>query len=112
MRPMRRVRYKGVLYDYAGRWGATGAGSGPADPTNSVQFNNGGAFGGSAKLVWDDTLFRLGIGTATPAALVHARTPFGGDFVAYFQHTDDSATAYGIHINAGTSTGAAGAVNA
>lgn len=35
---------------------STGGGSGsPASPTNSIQFNNSGAFGGSSNLTWDGT---------------------------------------------------------
>lgn len=48
-------------------WSTGGGGGGlPAAPVNSVQFNNGGAFGGSANLTWDNTNGRLGIGTASP----------------------------------------------
>jgi hypothetical protein len=38
-------------------WAAAGGGGGgtPAAPVNSVQFNNAGAFGGSANLVWTGT---------------------------------------------------------
>jgi hypothetical protein len=32
-----------------------GAAGAPADPVNSMQFNNAGAFGGSANLTWDNT---------------------------------------------------------
>lgn len=39
----------------------------PAAPANSVQFNNAGAFGGSANLIWNNTTNRLGIGVAAPA---------------------------------------------
>jgi len=44
----------------------TGGSGTPAAPTGSVQFNNAGAFGGSANLFWDNTNSRLGIGTSTP----------------------------------------------
>jgi len=39
----------------------------PAGANGQVQFNNAGAFGASANLVWDDTNSRLGIGTSTPS---------------------------------------------
>lgn len=39
----------------------------PSAPANSVQFNNAGAFGGSANLIWNNTTNRLGIGVAAPA---------------------------------------------
>jgi hypothetical protein len=35
----------------------------PGGPYYSIQFNNTGAFGGNGNLFWDDTLYRLGIGT-------------------------------------------------
>ena len=41
---------------------STGGGT-PASPSGSVQFNNAGAFGGSANLVWDNANGRLGVGT-------------------------------------------------
>lgn len=43
--------------------GGTGS---PSAPNGSVQFDNSGAFGGSANLIWDNTNNRLGIGTTTP----------------------------------------------
>jgi hypothetical protein len=41
----------------------------PAAPLNSVQFNNAGAFGGSANLIWDNTNGRLAINTSADYAL-------------------------------------------
>ena len=38
----------------------------PGGSTTQVQFNNAGAFGGSANFAWDNVNNRLGIGTATP----------------------------------------------
>ena len=40
----------------------------PASTSGSVQFNSGGAFGGSANFFWDNVNGRLGIGTGTPYA--------------------------------------------
>ena len=40
----------------------------PGGSSTQVQFNNAGAFGGSANFVWDNVNNRLGIGTATPLA--------------------------------------------
>jgi len=48
-----------------------GVGGSPASPTNSVQFNLAGAFGGSANLTWDNVNNRFGIGTASPAEKLH-----------------------------------------
>jgi hypothetical protein len=39
----------------------TAASAGPATPTSAVQFNNAGAFGGSANLVWDNGAYALTI---------------------------------------------------
>lgn len=41
--------------------GGGGGGGSPASPNKSIQFNNSGAFGGSANLIWDGT--NVGIGT-------------------------------------------------
>lgn len=45
----------------AANWQSSGSGS-PGAPFTSVQFNNAGAFGGSANMEWDNTLFTLGVG--------------------------------------------------
>jgi hypothetical protein len=57
------------------RWAAAAA---AASPAGSVQWNNAGAFGGSANLTWDNVNGRLGIGTATPQTVVHAYRAGGG----------------------------------
>lgn len=38
----------------------------PGGSNTQVQYNNSGAFGGSANFVWDNTNVRLGIGTSSP----------------------------------------------
>jgi hypothetical protein len=48
-----------------------GGASTPGGSTGSVQFNNGGTFGGDTSLFWDNTNKRLGLGTDSPAALLH-----------------------------------------
>lgn len=45
---------------------APGGGGNPAPPVQSVQWNNSGAFGGSANLIWDNVNTRLGVGTSSP----------------------------------------------
>lgn len=49
--------------------GPFSTGGTPASPFTSIQFNDSGAFGGSANLVWDNTNFRLGISTTPVNAL-------------------------------------------
>ena len=55
-------------------WGAAGGSTSPASPTNSVQFNNAGAFGGSANLTFttntltvEHTAVIKGQGTGNPS---------------------------------------------
>jgi len=52
----------------------------PAGSSGQVQFNNAGIFGASANLFWDNTNFRMGIGTASPQVVFQAGTSpnFGG----------------------------------
>jgi hypothetical protein len=47
----------------------------PAAPVNSVQFNNGGAFGGSSNLTWINGSNFLGIGTTAPLCALHVKSP-------------------------------------
>jgi hypothetical protein len=46
---------------------------GAAGTNGMVQFNNNGAFGGSANLFWDNTNTRLGIGTNVPNGMMVVR---------------------------------------
>lgn len=39
-----------------------------ASPANSVQYNNGGVFGGSSNFVWEDSFNRLNIGNSTSSS--------------------------------------------
>jgi len=51
--------------------GTGGGGGTPSLPVQSVQFNNAGAFGGSADFIFDFTNIFLGLGQATPQTKVH-----------------------------------------
>ncbi len=67
-----------MLYSDAGGnayWGAAPSNS-PGGPTYSVQFNLGSAFGGNAKLTWNNVTERLGINVAAPSSRLH----IDGDF--------------------------------
>lgn len=64
-----------------------GGGGTPASPSTSVQFNNGGSFGGSSNFVWDNTNQLLTIsGISNTAAIATSGTSFiqsgGGFFTA------------------------------
>lgn len=50
-----------------GTWQTPSAG-GAAGSTTQIQYNNSGAFAGSASLVWDNTNKRVGVGTTTAPA--------------------------------------------
>ena len=55
--------------------GLEGTGGAPGGADSHIQYNNGGAFGGEANLVWDDTNKRVGIGIAAPTATLHIDAP-------------------------------------
>jgi hypothetical protein len=87
----------------------TGGGGTPASPTGSVQFNNAGAFGGSANLTWDNVNGRLGIGTSSPQDVLHVHVASNQNFwfrnmanafgiIGYsgFDSLDDSFTRIGL----------------
>jgi hypothetical protein len=54
------------------QWVAAGAAS-AAGSTGQIQFNTSGTLDADADLHWDDSLKRLGVGTATPQYPIHAR---------------------------------------
>jgi hypothetical protein len=70
------LRYTGT--DFEGRVGDAwesltsggGGGGSPGGSDGQLQYNNGGSFGGTAGLVWDDGSNRLGIGDTTPDQLL------------------------------------------
>lgn len=55
-----------------------GVGGSPVGTDGQVQYNDGGAFGGASALFYDDGSNRVGIGTTTPAELLHLYQPTGG----------------------------------
>ena len=67
-----------VSYSYVaaielgGGSGGGGGGGTPGGATTQIQYNNAGAFAGSAGLVWDNTNTRLGVGIASPGVSVQA----------------------------------------
>jgi|GEM_PF-6403045 len=85
----------------------SGGGSGtPGGSTTQVQYNNAGAFAGSANFIWDNTNARLGIGGAPSAPLhivapsvsgygqfsVQAATGTAGSSLAYMSWRDGSGS--------------------
>jgi trimeric autotransporter adhesin len=67
------------------RNGATAAAAGPS---GAVQFNSGGALGGSASLTWDKTNGRLGLNTSVPGELLFVS---GGNLAATGTYGSGSA---------------------
>lgn len=49
-----------------------GGATSPAGSSGQPQYNNGGAFGAMTGVTWDSANSRIGFGTASPAAVVHA----------------------------------------
>jgi len=73
-------------------WGpASSGGSGsPASPNTSIQFNNAGAFGGSANLTWDDPNHILVISHPTDGAGLQFSTPDNSGVYIEFVSNDSS----------------------
>lgn len=63
-----------------GSFGGGGGGGSPAGPNKSVQYNNGGSFGGSAKLQWDDGTNTLTLGSTAADTVIS--TPANGAGIA------------------------------
>jgi hypothetical protein len=73
----------------------SGGGSGsPASPDTAVQFNNGGAFGGTADFEWDDTNHILNISHPTDGIGLNLTSPDNSGAALSFIANDNSNTAY------------------
>jgi hypothetical protein len=75
---------------------AAASGTSPGGSTTQVQYNNAGAFGGSANFVWDNSNVRLGIGTSSPATKLDVRGTPGADYgIANIFDTTSAASGVG-----------------
>jgi len=90
-----------VFNPFTGTLDFTGSGGGgttnPAAPDTSVQFNDGGVFGGDADLTWSKTTNRLGFtsgsglsfaGSSSPITMVGGDAGFGDSAIIFDNPTD------------------------
>jgi hypothetical protein len=93
-----------------------GGGGTPSAPDGSIQFNDGGSFGGEADLYWDKVQDRLGIGTDTPECTLDVRsggtTNTRGVQVTHYDNTTAFSQAKFIGRRARGSVGSPSAVQA
>jgi hypothetical protein len=94
-----------------GLTGATGPTATPGGSTTQIQYNNAGAFAGSANLVWNNTNSRLGIGTSSPGKILTVQetentaassstfwnATYGGPFFNNQSTTTNSVTGIGFY---------------
>ena len=80
-------------YDVAWTTVSGGGGGTPAGNTGEIQFNNGGSFGASSGLFWDNTNGRLGIGLNTGLTNEITASVASVDGIASFNTAASSATA-------------------
>lgn len=96
-----------ITVDQQGRITAAANGSGgggtPAAPSTSLQFNNGGAFGGSAVLTWVSPKLTVGVNASTTGQIGLANG--GGSGVTVTLQNPSATTAYNYNFpaTAGTS---------
>jgi hypothetical protein len=75
---------------------AAASGTSPGGSNTQVQYNNAGAFAGSANFVWDNSNVRLGIGTSSPATKLDVRGTPGADYgIANIFDTTSAASGVG-----------------
>lgn len=96
------VTYAQISGGGGGIGGGGGGGGTPADPTTSIQFNNSGAFGGSANLTWASNVLTVGSGDV---GNVVASVVGGGSADTYYAYNVFANFADGSHtLQAGGNT--------
>jgi len=80
-----------------------------AGSTGQLQYNNAGAFAGSANLVWDNTNTRLGIGTSSPNSILQVNKASANPTIIATR-TGSSATTIGdaVYLRLNDSFGSTG----
>ena len=64
----------------------------PGGSTTQVQYNNAGAFAGSANFVWDNSNVRLGIGTASPNSILQVNKASANPTIIATRTTSSATT--------------------
>ena len=77
-------------------WAAASGGS-PAGSSGQPQYNNGGAFGAMSGVTWDAANGRIGWGTASPEAVVHAVADSAAE-VPLIAQSSSGATAPALEV--------------
>jgi hypothetical protein len=78
-------------------WAASGGGS-PANPSNSVQYNNGGTFGGSANMTFDGTTLTAAGFSGPINGTVGATTANTGAFTTLSASSTVSGTGFSTYL--------------
>ncbi|MES2087839.1 MAG: immunoglobulin-like domain-containing protein [Patescibacteria group bacterium] len=92
-----QINASGVVSGTGGVCG--GAGQSPAGVTGTMQYNNGGVFGGTANIFFDSTNSRLGIGTSTPGTLTELYASNTGTTLATLTEPSLSITNSATTVN-------------